>query len=81
MIWQSMGPIGDDILYIQMSTVLKKTETKAMQLCLKFSPTKCEAIWYRSQSPDIIFKITGEEVPWQAAVKYLVVIIDKNSTS
>ena len=30
------GPIGEDILYEQMTTALKKIETKAMQLGLKF---------------------------------------------
>ena len=39
------GPIEGDILYKQMTTALKKIETKAMQLGLKFSPDKCEAIW------------------------------------
>ena len=34
------GPIGGDILYKQMTTALKKIETKAMQLGLKFCPDK-----------------------------------------
>ena len=33
------GPIGGDILYKQMTTALKKIETKAMQLGLKFPRT------------------------------------------
>ena len=45
-------PIGGDILYKQLTTTLKKIETKAMQLGLKFSPDKCEGIWYRSNDPD-----------------------------
>ena len=39
------GPVGHDILYKQMTTALKKIETKAMQLGLKFSPEKCKALW------------------------------------
>ena len=31
------GPIGGDILYKQMTTALKKIETKAIQLGIKFS--------------------------------------------
>ena len=46
------GPIGDDILYKQMTTALKKIEIKAMQIDLKFSSDKCESIWYRSNDPD-----------------------------
>ena len=71
------GPIGEDILYKQMTTALNNIETKAMQLGLKFSPDKCEALWYRSNNPDWNFKIAGEEIPWRASVKYLGVIIDK----
>ena len=71
------GPIGGNILYKQMSTALKKIETKAMQLGLTFFPDKCEAIWYRSNDPDWNFKIAGEEIPWRASAKYLGVIIDK----
>ena len=71
------GPIGDDILYKQMTTALKKIGTKSMQLGLKFSPNKCEAIWYRSNDPDWNFKIAGEKNPWRASVKYPGVIIDK----
>ena len=71
------GPIGGDILYKQMATALKKIDTKAMQLCLKFSPDKGEAIWYRSNDPDWNFKIAGEEIPWRASVKYLGAILDK----
>ena len=48
-----------------------------MQLCLKFSPDKCEAIWYRSNDPDFNFKIAREEITWRASVKYLGVIIVK----
>ena len=71
------GPIGHDILYKQMTTALKKIETKAIQLGLKFSPDKCEPLWYRSNDPDWKFKIAGENMPWRASVKYLGVIIDK----
>ena len=71
------GPIGYDILYKQVTTALKKIETKAIQLGLKFSPDKCEALWYRSNDPDWNFKIAGEKIPWRASVKYLGVIIDK----
>ena len=71
------GPIRHDILYKQMTSALKKIETKAMQLCLKFSPDKCEALWYRSNGPDWNFKIAGEKIPWRASVKNLGVIIDK----
>ena len=60
-----------------MTTALKKIETKAMQLGLKFSSDKCEALLYRSNDPDWNFKIAGEEVPWRASIKYLGVIIDK----
>ena len=48
-----------------------------MQIVLKFSPDKCEAIWYRSNDPDGNLKIAGENIPWRALVKYLGVIIDK----
>ena len=48
-----------------------------MQLGLKFSLAKCEAIWCRSNDPDWNFKIAGEQIPWRASVKYLWVIIDK----
>ena len=68
------SPIGDEILYKQMTTALKKIETKAMQLGLKFSPDKCEAIWYISNDPDWNFKIAGEEIPWLVSVKFLGVI-------
>ena len=61
------GPIGGDILYKQMTTALNKIETKAMQLGLKFSPNKCEAIWYRSNDLDWNFKIPGQEIPWRAS--------------
>ena len=61
------GPIGDDILYKEITTALKKIESKAMQLCLKFSPDKCEVIWYRSNDPDWNFKIAGEKIPWRAS--------------
>ena len=44
--------IGEDILYEQMTTALKKIETKAMQLGLKLSPEKCMALWHRSNDPD-----------------------------
>ena len=60
-----------------MTTVLKKIETKSMQLGLKLSPAKCEAVWYRSDNPDWNFKIDEEEIPWRASVKYLSVIIEK----
>ena len=77
MIWQSMGAPSEDILYKQMTRALKKIETKALKLCLKFSPDKCEALWYRSNDLDWNFKIAGEEIPWQASVKCLGVIIDE----
>ena len=56
-------PIGHDILYKQITNALKKIETKAMQLGLKFSPDKCEALWYRSNDPDWKFKIAREKMP------------------
>ena len=65
------------MLYKKLTTALKKIETKAMQLDLKLSPDKCEAIWYRSNDPDWNFKIAGEMIPWQASIKYLEVIIDR----
>ena len=55
---------GGNILYKQITTTLK-IETKAKQLGLKFSPDKCEAIWYRSNDPDWNFKIAGEEIQWR----------------
>ena len=58
------GSIGEDLVYEQMTTALKKIETKVMQLGLKFSPEKCEALWYRSVDPDWNFKIAGERIPW-----------------
>ena len=70
-------PIGHDILYKQMTTALNKIETKAMQLDLKFSPDKCEALWYRSNDPDWNFRIAGEKITWRASVKYIGVIVDK----
>ena len=63
------GPIGHDILYKQMTTALKKIETKAMQLGLKFSPDKCEALWYRSNDPDWNFKILGERKNMASIIK------------
>ena len=69
--------IHGGILYKQMTTVLNKIETKAMQLGLRVSHDTCEALWYRSNDPDWNFKIAGEEIPWRASVKYLVAIIDK----
>ena len=71
------GSIGDDILYKQMPTALKNTETKAMQLGLKFYPEKCGAIWFRSNDPYCNFRIDGEKFPWREPIKYLGVIIDK----
>ena len=71
------GSIGEDKLYEQMTTALKKIETKSIQLGLKFSPDKCEALWYRSNNPDWNFKIAGEKIPWRASVTYLGVVIDK----
>ena len=71
------GPIGHDILYKQMTTELKKIETKAMQLGLKFSRTSVRPLWYRSNDPDWHFKIAGEEIPWRISFKYIGVIIDK----
>ena len=38
------GPIGENILYKQMPTALKKIGTKTMRLGLKFSPKKCDAL-------------------------------------
>ena len=71
------GPIVDGILYKEMTTALK-IETKAMQLGLKFSPAKCDAICYnRSNDPNWNFKIAEEEITWRTSVKYLGVIIDK----
>ena len=63
------GPIGEDTVYKQMTTALKKIEAEAMQLGLKFSPEKCEALWYRSVDPDWNFKIAGARIPWRASVK------------
>ena len=58
------GPIGNNILYKQMTTALKKIKTKAMQLGLKFSRAKCEAIvWYSSNDPHWKLKIAEEEIP------------------
>ena len=48
-----------------------------MLLGLKFSPDKCETLWYRRNDPDGNFKIAGEEIPWRPSVKYLGVNIDK----
>ena len=70
------GPIGEDIVYKQMTTALKKIEAEAIHLGLKFSPEKCEALWYRSVDPDWN-KIAGARIPWRPSVKYLGVIIDK----
>ena len=57
------GSTGEDNIYEQMTTALKKIESKAIQLGLKFSPDKCEALWYRSINPDWNFKIAGEKIP------------------
>ena len=65
------GPIGEDIVYEQMTTALKKIKAEAMQLGLKFSPEKCEALWYRCVDPDWHFKIAGARIPWRPSVKYL----------
>ena len=48
-----------------------------MQLGLKFTPDKCETLWYRINDPQWNFKIAGEEIPRRASVNYLGVIIDK----
>ena len=71
------GSIGEDFVYKQMTTALKKIEARAVYLGLKFSPEKCEALWYRSVDPDWNFKIAGARIPWRPSVKYLGVIIDK----
>ena len=76
-IWQSMGVPSERTVYEQMTTALKKIEIKAMQLGLKLSSEKCEALWYRSVDPDWNFKIAGVRIPWRTSVKYLGVIIDK----
>ena len=60
-----------------MANALKKIETKALQLGLKFSLEKCEALWYRSVDSDWNFKIAGVRTSWLASVKCLGVIIDK----
>ena len=70
------GPIGEDTVCEQMTTALKKIETKAMQLGFKFSHEKCEALSYRSVNSDWNFKIAGVRIPWRASVKYLGVLID-----
>ena len=62
-------------MYTQMTTALKKIETEAVHLGLKFSPEKCEALWYRCGDPDWNFKIAGARIPWRPSV--LGVIIDK----
>ena len=56
------GPIGDGILYKQMTTALKKIETNAMHLGLKFG-TNVGVIWYRNNDPDRNFKIAEEMIP------------------
>ena len=48
-----------EVVYKHMTTALKKIETKAMQLGLKFSPDKYEVLWYRSNDPDWNLKIAG----------------------
>ena len=57
------GSIEEDDIYEQMTTALKKIERKAIQLGLKFSPDKCETLWYISINPDWNFKIAGVKIP------------------
>ena len=53
--------IGEDFVYTQMTTALKNIETEAVHLGLKFSPEKCEALWYRCGDPYWNFKIAEQE--------------------
>ena len=69
--------MGEHEVYQRMNTALERIELEAARLGLKFSPSKCEAIWYRSKNPEWHFRIAGEDIPWRSSVKYLGVIIDK----
>ena len=70
--------MGETEVYQKMTTALERIEFEAARLGLKFSPSKCEAIWYRSKNPEWHFKISGEDIPWRSSVKYLGVVIDKS---
>ena len=73
----SISNMGEHKVYQKMTTALERIELEAVRLGLKFSPSKCEAIWYRSKNPEWHFKIAGKDIPWCSSVKYLGVIIDK----
>ena len=64
-------------VYQKMTTALERIKLEAARLGLKFSLSKCEAIWYRSKNPEWHFRIAGEDIPWSSSVKYLEVTIDK----
>ena len=66
-----VGPIGEDILYKQMTSALKKIETKAMQLGLKLSPDNVRPYGIEATTHSGIFMIEIENIPWRASVKYL----------
>ena len=73
----SISNMGEHEVYQRMTTALEIIEFEAARLGLKFSPNKCEAIWYRSKNPEWHFRIAGEDIPWKSSVTYLEVKFDK----
>ena len=71
---------SEDTIWDKMTTALGRLETKATQLGLNFSPTKCEAMWFRANNPTWHFRIGGQIIPWKSVVKYLGVMVDKRLT-
>ena len=53
-----------ELNYTKMTTALEIIGYEAACLGLKFSPSKYEAIWYRSKNPECLFRISGEVIPW-----------------
>ena len=73
----SISNMGEHEVYQKMTTALEIIELEAARLDLKFSPSKCEAIWYRSKNLEWHFRIAGDDIPWSSSVKYLGVTFDK----
>ena len=56
----------DDYLTSRTGAVHFQGKTSKVNLGLKFSPEKCEALWYRSVDPGWNFKIAGARIPMAA---------------
>ena len=60
----NISNMGETELHQKMTTALERIGYEAARLGLEFSPSKCEAIWYRSKNPEWHFRISGEDIPW-----------------